>query len=143
MHIHHDMVSGAHDHGHEHTHTHEHTHDGVTHSHEHAHAHTHEHAHPHQHDHLHEAGHDHHHSHDCSSNCGSCGGCQHTPMEELMALMKYMIGHNAAHARELADLAAQLDKAGNKVAYEQVMTAVSDFETGNLRLSAVLASLEK
>jgi hypothetical protein len=64
-------------------------------------------------------------------------------MEELMALMQYMIGHNAAHARELADLASQLDKAGNKIAYEQVMTAVSDFETGNLRLSAVLASLQK
>ena len=131
MHLHHDMVSGAHDHGHQHTHTHEHTHDGVTHTHEHAHEHTHAHAHPHD------------HSHDCGSDCGSCGGCKHTPMEELMALMKYMIGHNAAHARELADLAAQLDKAGNKVAYEQVMTAVSDFETGNLRLSAVLASLEK
>ena len=143
MHIHHDMVSGQHDHGHEHTHSHEHTHDGVAHTHEHAHAHTHEHDHPHDHDHLHAAGHDHHHSHDCASDCSSCGGCQHTPMEELMALMKYMVGHNAAHARELADLAAQLDKAGNKVAYEQVMTAVSDFETGNLRLSAVLASLEK
>ena len=143
MHLHHDMVSGAHDHGHEHTHTNEHTHDGVTHSHAHTHAHTHEHAHPHEHDHLHGEGHAHDHSHDCGSDCGSCGGCKHTPMEELMALMKYMIGHNAAHARELADLAAQLDKAGNKVAYEQVMTAVSDFETGNLRLSAVLASLEK
>ena len=143
MHLHHDMVSGAHDHGHQHTHTHEHTHDGVTHTHEHAHEHTHEHAHPHDHDHLHSEGHTHDHSPDCGSDCGSCGGCKHTPMEELMALMKYMIGHNAAHARELADLAAQLDKAGNKVAYEQVMTAVSDFETGNLRLSAVLASLEK
>ena len=143
MHLHHDMVSGAHDHGHEHTHTHAHTHDGVTHSHAHSHAHTHEHAHPHEHDHLHSEGHTHNHNHDCGSDCGSCGGCKHTPMEELMALMKYMIGHNAAHARELADLAAQLDKAGNKVAYEQVMTAVSDFETGNLRLSAVLASLEK
>ncbi len=143
MHLHHDMVSGAHDHGHQHTHTHEHTHDGVTHTHEHAHEHTHAHAHPHDHDHLHGEGHTHDHSHDCGSDCGSCGGCKHTPMEELMALMKYMIGHNAAHARELADLAAQLDKAGNKVAYEQVMTAVSDFETGNLRLSAVLASLEK
>ena len=143
MHLHHDMVSGAHDHGHEHTHTHEHTHDGVTHSHAHSHAHTHEHAHPHEHDHLHGEGHTHDHSHDCGSDCGSCGGCKHTPMEELMALMQYMIGHNAAHARELADLAVQLDKAGNKVAYEQVMTAVSDFETGNLRLSAVLASLEK
>ena len=143
MHLHHDMVSGAHDHGHEHTHTHAHTHDGVTHSHAHSHAHTHEHAHPHEHDHLHSEGHTHNHNHDCGSDCGSCGGCKHTPMEELMALMKYMIGHNAAHARELADLAAQLDKAGNKVADEQVMTAVSDFETGNLRLSAVLASLEK
>lgn len=58
-----------------------------------------------------------------------------------MALMQYMVGHNAAHARELADLAAQLEKTGNRVAYEQVMAAVSDFEKGNLRLSTVLASL--
>lgn len=63
-------------------------------------------------------------------------------MEELVALMKYMVGHNAAHARELADLAAQLEKAGSHTAYEQVMAAVSDFEKGNLRLSAVLASLD-
>ena len=62
-------------------------------------------------------------------------------MEELLALMQYMVTHNAAHARELADLAIQLEKAGSHVAYEQVMAAVSDFETGNLRLSAVLASL--
>ena len=59
-----------------------------------------------------------------------------------MALMQYMVGHNAAHARELADLAAQLEKIGNRVAYEQVMAAVSDFEKGNLRLSTVLASLK-
>ena len=58
-----------------------------------------------------------------------------------MALMKYMVGHNAAHAKELADLAVQLDQAGSHTAYEQVMAAVSDFEKGNLRLSAVLASL--
>ena len=63
-------------------------------------------------------------------------------MEELMALMQYMVGHNAAHARELADLASQLEKIGNRVAYEQVMAAVSDFEKGNLRLSTVLASLK-
>ena len=62
-------------------------------------------------------------------------------MEELTALLKYMASHNAAHARELADLAAQLDKAGNHAAYEQVMAAVSDFEKGNMRLSVVLASL--
>ena len=56
--------------------------------------------------------------------------------------MKYMVGHNAAHAKELADLASQLDKAGNHVAYEQVMAAVSDFEKGNMRLSVVLQSLQ-
>ena len=55
--------------------------------------------------------------------------------------MKYMVGHNASHAKELADLATQLDQLGNRVAYEQVMAAVSDFEKGNMRLSVVLASL--
>ena len=64
-------------------------------------------------------------------------------MEELMALMQYMVGHNAAHAKELADLAAQLEKAGSHAAYEQVMAAVSDFEKGNMRLSVVLASLKE
>lgn len=111
---------------HEHTgHSHEHTHaDGVTH--------THEHTHPHDHEHEH-----------CHSHCESCESkCEHTPMEELTALMKYMVAHNAAHARELAELATQLEKAGNHAAYEQVMASVSDFEKGNLRLSAVLASLD-
>ena len=93
----------------------------------------HEHGHCHDHDHCH---HDHDHCH------GGCGHCQHTPMEELMALMKYMVGHNAAHAKELADLAAKLDQAGNRMAYEQVMAAVSDFEKGNMRLSVVLAALD-
>lgn len=144
MHLDHDHIAGGHhDHGHSHTHTHEHTHDGVAHTHEHSHQHSHDHSHPHDHDHLHGEGHTHDHSHECGGNCGSCAsGCGHTPMEELTALMKYMANHNAAHARELAALAAQLEKAGNHMAYEQVMAAVSDFEKGNLRLSAVLASLE-
>ena len=128
MHLDHDHVGGhSHDHEHAHTHTHEHTHDGVTHSHEHEHVH----------------GHEHTHSHDCTHDCHSCGStCQHTPMEELVALMKYMVGHNAAHAKELADLAMQLEKAGSHTAYEQVMAAVSDFEKGNMRLSVVLSSLD-
>ena len=142
MHIHHDHV-GGHSHEHDHSHTHEHTHDGVAHTHEHTHAHSHDHTHPHDHDHLHGEGHDHHHSHECTGTCSGCaGGCEHTPMEELVALMKYMANHNAAHARELADLAIQLEKAGSHAAYEQVMAAVSDFEKGNLRLTAVLASLD-
>ena len=121
MHIHHDHVAGGcHDHEHNHTHSHEHTHD---------------------HTHCHEHSHDH--SHDCGGHCHSCqGGCEHTPMEELTALMKYMVSHNAAHAKELAELAQKIDKTGNHTAYEQVMAAVSDFEKGNMRLSVVLASLE-
>ena len=142
MHIHHDHV-GGHSHDHEHTHTHEHTHDGVAHSHEHTHAHSHDHEHPHTHDHLHGEGHTHDHSHGCSGSCHGCASqCEHPPMEELLALMKYMVSHNAAHAKELADLAVQLKKAGSDMAYEQVMAAVSDFEKGNLRLSAVMASLD-
>ena len=99
--------------------------------------------HHHDHDH-HDHHHDHHHhDHGCTGSCQGCASqCEHTPMEELMALMKYMVGHNAAHAKELADLAAQLDKIGNHMAYEQVMAAVSDFEKGNMRLSVILNSLE-
>ena len=97
--------------------------------------HTHEHNHTHTHEHTHD--------HDCAHDCSSCASkCEHTPMQELLALMKYMVSHNAAHARELADLAIQLEKAGSHMAYEQVMAAVSDFEKGNLRLSAVMASLD-
>ncbi len=143
MHIGHDHSLGAdHAHAHEHSHTHEHTHDGVTHTHEHTHEHAHEHAHPHEHELLHGTDGAHEHGHDCGGACSTCGGCSHTPMEELLALMKYMIGHNAAHAQELAGLAHELDKAGSHVAYEQVMAAVSDFEKGNLRLSTVLQSLD-
>ena len=142
MHVHHDHLPG-HSHDHDHSHTHEHTHDGVAHTHEHSHSHSHDHAHPHDHEHLHGHDHDHTHSHECGGSCQGCASqCEHTPMEELMALMQYMANHNAAHAKELADLASQLDKAGNRMAYEQVMAAVSDFEKGNLRLSMVLASLK-
>ena len=116
----------GHDHNEIHDHAYLHAH-GV-HHHDHGLAHTHAH---------------HDHSHDCDHDCAGCAShCQHTPMEELLALMKYMVGHNAAHAKELADLAIQLEKAGSHMAYEQVMAAVSDFEKGNLRLSTVLASLD-
>ena len=106
------------------------------------HFHDHHDHHHHDHDHEHCHGHEHH-DHECGGHCGGCGGhCEHTPMEELLALMKYMVGHNASHAKELADLAVQLEKAGSHMAFEQVMAAVSDFEKGNMRLSMVLAALD-
>ena len=119
MHQHHDHVAGC---GHHHDHCHDHDH--------------------HHHDHEHCHNHEHHHDHECGGHCGGCGNHQHSPMEELAALMKYMVGHNAAHAKELADLAHKLEEAGNHAAFEQVMAAVSDFEKGNMRLSLVLASLD-
>lgn len=141
MHLDHDHVAGG---VHEHEHAHEHTHaDGTVYSHTHTHEHTHDHEHTHTHEELHAMGIPHDHDHECSHSCDGCATpCEHTPMEELMALMQYMVGHNAAHARELADLAVQLDQAGNHTAYEQVMAAVSDFEKGNMRLTVVLSSLK-
>ena len=104
--------------------------DGTTHTHTHAHAHDHENEHTHSHE---ECAHTH---------CDACDACEHSPKEELMALMKYMVGHNASHANELANLAKQLQEMGETAAYDQIMLAVSDFEKGNLRLSTVLASMQ-
>ena len=122
MHLDHDETM--------HTHTHTHA-DGTTHTHAH---------------HHHENMEDHeHHTHDCTehTHCeGDCAACQqHSPREELTALMKYMVGHNASHANELAKLAEQLRDLGETAAYDQIMLAVSDFEKGNLRLSTVLAAM--
>ena len=101
----------------------------------HTHEQTHEHTHPHDHDHPHT------HDHGCDEHaCAACSGCA-DPKQELMALMKYMVGHNTAHANELAQLAKQLQDLGETTAYEQIMLAVSDFEKGNLRLSTVLTSM--
>lgn len=85
------------------------------------------------HDHVSGGAHNHEHTHEHA----------HAPMEELIALMQYMAGHNAAHNRELADLAAQLESAGSHAAYQEVMAAVADFDKGNQRLEAVLKSLQE
>ncbi len=124
---------------HEHSHSHAHSHNGVEHTHEHSHVHDHEHGDVEHTHHAHDHG-EHNHSHDCTHECGSCGGCD--PMAETLALMGYMVNHNAAHARELAALADKLAELGNEAAAEQVRSAVSEFEKGNMRLSVVLASLK-
>ena len=89
------------------------------------------HRHGHSHDHGH--GHDHHH-HDAPAEDA-------TPMDELVALMKFMVAHNEAHAQELAELARKLDDAGNRSAYRRIMDAVVNFDMGNATLSAVLEDL--
>ena len=104
------------------------------------------HEHDHEYMHEHNIPHEHHHEHPhceagnggCHGDCAGCGG---DPKAELVAMMKYMVNHNTAHANELAGLARQLQQMGDNTAFEQVMAAVSDFEKGNMRLSAVLAAM--
>ncbi len=133
---------------HEHVHTHEHVHeDGTVHSHPHTHAHTHE-GDPagHTHEHIHEEGAAHHHSHDCCHD-GHTHEHSHdehshdaTPREELLAMLKYMVGHNASHIKETQELAEQL-KDEESAAYAKICEATAEFEKGNALLDEALASL--
>ena len=78
-------------------------------------------------------GHSHSHSH--------AHGEDITPMEELLALMKYMVAHNDAHAQEMADLASKIRDAGKLRAYGKIMDAVADFDILNAKFDAVLKEL--
>ena len=82
-------------------------------------------------------GHSHAHVHGHSHSHGHEGA----PMEELLALMKYMVTHNDAHAQELAELADQLKDAGKFRAYQKVMDAVASFDIANVQLDAVFKEL--
>ena len=86
------------------------------------------------HTHSHAHGHDHDHDHGPVSPDA-------TPLEELLALMKFMVNHNDAHAQELAELAQQLQEAGKLRAYRQIMDTVSDFDVVNAQLDAVVKEL--
>jgi demethylmenaquinone methyltransferase/2-methoxy-6-polyprenyl-1,4-benzoquinol methylase len=89
--------------------------------------HRHAHAHSHAHDHSHVGGHEH-----CVED---------TPMEELLALMKYMVKHNDTHAQEMAELASKIRDAGKLHAYKKIMDAVADFDILNAKFDAVLKEL--
>ena len=64
-------------------------------------------------------------------------------MTELTMLLKYMVGHNDAHAQELAELAEKLKESGNRQAYDEIMDAISYFDVANARLASVLDDLMK
>lgn len=98
--------------------------EGAIHSHG---GHSHAHAHTQAHDHSHGHGHSH---------------CQEdTPLEELLALMKYMVTHNDTHAQEMAELAGKLRDSGKLSAYRKIMDAVADFDILNAKFDAVLKEL--
>ena len=62
-------------------------------------------------------------------------------MEELLALMKFTVAHNDAHAQELAGLALQLQEAGKIRAYRKIMDAVANFDMVNAQLDGVVKEL--
>lgn len=64
------------------------------------------------------------------------------PLEEMTALLGFMVRHNDAHAQEVSELALQLKTMGKTRAYTQIMDAVSDFDMVNAKLDAVLKDLE-
>ena len=84
----------------------------------------------------------HFHSHDLADGGHDHGhGAEAAPMEELIALMKFMVSHNDAHAQELAELAYQLKEVGKQHAYRQIMDAVANFDMVNAQLDAVVKEL--
>lgn len=61
--------------------------------------------------------------------------------EETLALMKFMVSHNDAHTQELYDLAVSLKESGKIHTGEKLMDIVTDFDTVNARLAAVVEEL--
>ena len=64
-----------------------------------------------------------------------------TPMDETVALMRFMVNHNDAHAQELVALAQQLRETGRVRAGDQILDAVADFDMVNAKLDAVIDQL--
>ena len=88
----------------------------------------HEHHHEHEHhEHGHHHDHEHHHEHGADSP------------EECLALLKYMLSHNAHHAEELHDLAHSTEGEARELIHE----AVKDIEQSNEKLKKAVALLEK
>ena len=65
------------------------------------------------------------------------------PRDELIALMRYMVGHNVSHTNELKELVHKLAHTGDSKACAQILDAVQDYETGNQKLAASLDQLQK
>ena len=65
------------------------------------------------------------------------------PIEEMVALMRFMVEHNDAHAQELADLAQKLKDSGKAHIGAKLMDAVAEFDMANAKLSAVFQELSQ
>lgn len=62
----------------------------------------------------------------------------HTSPEETLALLKYMLGHNRHHAKDLHGIAHNTDGEASELIHQ----AVKDFEAGNDKLEQALKLLK-
>lgn len=88
--------------------------------------------------------------HGCEETGHGCGGCAKASgcgakddRQEALALLQYMIQHNAHHAAELMPLADNLDKLGMGDAAGQLREGSADFQKGNMRLSLALTLVKE
>lgn len=63
----------------------------------------------------------------------------HASLEESLALLTYMLGHNRHHAEELHELAHGMDGEAAQLIHD----AVVDFELGNEKLAEALHILQE
>ena len=62
--------------------------------------------------------------------------------DEILALLRYMAGHNESHTEELYSLAKQLNTNENEKAYKLVLQAIENYKKGNAYLESALDLLK-
>ena len=62
-------------------------------------------------------------------------------MQELEALLEYLVKHNTDHAGEIMDLARRAQDLGKKEVYDHLLTGVDLLNSSNESLKAALAVL--
>ena len=95
---------------------------------------------------MHEGHHDHccghDHDHGC---CNHAHDHEHAHAEganETVALLDYMLKHNEHHTIELETVRQQLETMGLCDAADQMGSVIEEYQKGNVRLAAVLASIK-
>ena len=96
---------------------------------------------------MHEGHHDHCCGHDHEHEC--CGhshehvhAAGNTGANETVALLDYMLKHNEHHTIELETVRQQLETMGLAEAANQMGAVIEEYQKGNVRLAAVLASIK-
>ena len=66
-----------------------------------------------------------------------------TAKNETVALLTYMLQHNEHHAKELDQMAENLEKMELSAAAKTIKEAVADFQKGNMRLGLALTLVKE